>query len=211
MNRIKLLSLSLIFLFLAQGLDAETRRFRCMFSADPATTITVGFEQFNGSGNPFDDEGIAMFYYDTSPHGSNENDYAFSQSVDREIDYKGMENNFIRLTGLTPSTRYYFIVKDDQATSQVFFFETFLSSSRLLSSSHHPLPLCLPRMIPPRCCCCCCYQALSQANQRQYQELVIERDLSLVFFLSCLVQNLKKGFAQRVCSRICRYLPLSPF
>ena len=124
MNLVKLLSLSLIFLFLAQGLDAETRRYRCMFTADPATTMTVGFDQYNSSINPFDDEGIATLYYDTSPHGSNEADYAFNHGVDREEDHKGMDNRFVRLTGLSPETRYYFIIKDDQGTSQVFFFET---------------------------------------------------------------------------------------
>jgi hypothetical protein len=124
MNWFKFSFLLLIGLLISSQILAETRRYRCMFSADPATTMTVGFEQYNGSSNPFDDEGTATLYYDTSPHGSNEADYAFSQGVDREVDHKGMDNKFVRLTDLTPDTRYYFIIKDDQGTSQVFFFET---------------------------------------------------------------------------------------
>lgn len=124
MNWFRFSFLLLISLLISSQILAETRRFRCMFTADPSTTMTIGFEQYNGSSNPFDDEGTATLYYDTSPHGSNEADYAFSQGVDREVDYKGMENNFVRLTGLTPETRYYFIIKDDQGTSQVLFFET---------------------------------------------------------------------------------------
>lgn len=121
MNFIKFSPLILLFVFLSQGLDASTRRFRCMFTADPATTMTIGFDQYNSSGN---DEGTPTLYFDTSPHGSDESQYAFSHAVDRTVNHKGMENNFVRLTGLSPETRYYFMVKDNEGASSVYFFET---------------------------------------------------------------------------------------
>ncbi len=117
--------LALVVLLTIETSMASVQRFRCIITADPSTTMTVGFEQYDGTFfDPFDDEGTPTLYFDTTPHGGDASQYAFSQGSDRVIDFKGMDNNFVRLTGLSPNTRYYFIVQDDQETSPVYFFET---------------------------------------------------------------------------------------
>ncbi len=115
----------LALIFVLEMSFANTRRYRCVWNNDPSTTMTVGFEQYDDSPfDPFDDEGDPAFYYDVVNHGQDASMYAFSQAVDRIQDHKGMENNFVRLTGLQPNTRYYFMIVDDQGASSVMFFET---------------------------------------------------------------------------------------
>ncbi len=112
----------LVFSLIAFTATASIQNFRAMYTADPATTVTIGFEQYNSS--TFGDPGDVIFYWDTVDHGTNTGSYANSKSPDRVVDYKGMDNNFVRLTGLQPATRYYFVVKDDQETTARYFVET---------------------------------------------------------------------------------------
>ncbi len=114
--------LLLLALMSSDFLQAATQRYRCIWNDDPATTMTVGFEQYNDG--LFGSPSAATLYYDVVNHGANEAAYANSKGVDRIEGYKGMDNNFVRLTDLQPNTRYYFIIKDDQNTSPVLFFET---------------------------------------------------------------------------------------
>ncbi len=116
---------SLVFLLLILFVElswANVRRYRCVWNDDPATTMTIGFEQYDDS--IFDSEGTPTLYFDTVNHGMDHTLYAFSQGSDRVVDHKGMENNFVRLKNLQPATRYYFMIKDDQGESGVMFFET---------------------------------------------------------------------------------------
>ncbi len=115
----------IICLFIVEFSFADIRRFRCIWNDDPSTTMTIGFDQYDSNViNPLDDEGTPILYYDVVSHGQNPSDYAFNQEVDRTVDHKGMENNFVRLKNLQPATRYYFIIQDDQGVSSVMFFET---------------------------------------------------------------------------------------
>ena len=104
---------------------ANNRRYRIVITDDPATTIMIGWEQYSGS-NP-------VVYYDTVDHGTNHNNYAFSKSVDRNVTYRGMVNNFAKLTGLTPNTNYYFVINDSQGTSQRFWFRTAPNTNETMS------------------------------------------------------------------------------
>ncbi len=117
--------LPLIFILLiSEMVLGGVRRFRCIWNDDPSTTMTIGFDQYNSSVNPLADEGVPALYYDVVNHGQDASLYANSEAMTRVEDHKGMENNFVRLTGLQPGTRYYFMVKDDQEVSNVMFFET---------------------------------------------------------------------------------------
>jgi hypothetical protein len=120
----KLLIVSII-LASAFSAFANNDKYRLILVDDPATTITVAWNQISGT-NP-------TLHYDIVDHGSNFGLYAFSQTEDRAISYKGMDNRFVRLTGLTPNTNYYFVLNDSEGTSQRFWFRTAPNDNSRLS------------------------------------------------------------------------------
>jgi hypothetical protein len=97
---------------------ANTGKYRLILVDDPATTMTVGWDQLLGSVTS------ATVHYGTVDHGINYLSYAFSKTVDRTIGHRGMNNHFARLTGLTANTNYYFVLHDNEGTSQRFWFRT---------------------------------------------------------------------------------------
>ncbi len=107
----------LSFLLFAQspawGLAA---RLRCMWRDDPATTMVIGWDQVRGS-NP-------LFFYDTQDGGRLTQKYQFKQRPDRIVEAKGMNNHFVRLTGLRPNTTYYFVILDSEGVSRRYAFTT---------------------------------------------------------------------------------------
>ncbi|MBT8377474.1 MAG: metallophosphoesterase family protein, partial [Bacteroidia bacterium] len=105
---------------------ADTDKYRIILTDDPATTITIAWNQGALGINP-------VVYYDVTDHGTDHTLYAFSKTQDRAVVYKGMDNRFVRLSGLTPNTNYYFIIKDSQSTSQRFWFRTAPSDNSRLS------------------------------------------------------------------------------
>ncbi|WP_082795632.1 Ig-like domain-containing protein [Flammeovirga sp. SJP92] len=100
---------------------ANTEKYRLTLRDNPATTITIGWNQVSGS-NP-------VVYYGTTDYGTNYSYYSNSKTVDRSVYYKGMNNQFARLTGLKPNTAYYFVIRDSQGTSKRYWFKTAPSSS----------------------------------------------------------------------------------
>ncbi len=102
------------FLYLTS--NATTDKYRLMFNDDPATTITLGWEQASGS-NP-------EVYYGTTDHGTNWAAYSNSITPYRATSYMGMDNRFAILTGLQPNTAYYFVIKDSDGTGDRFWFKT---------------------------------------------------------------------------------------
>lgn len=107
---------SLLVLLYSLPTQATTDKYRCILRDDPATTMTIAWNQVNGN-NP-------MVHYDVVDHGTNASAYAFSHGVDRSTSRKGMDNQFARLAGLLPNTVYYFVIQDDNSTSQRFSFKT---------------------------------------------------------------------------------------
>lgn len=104
------------FLLSSECLVANTDSYRIMWRADPATSMVIGWNQINGSN--------AIVYYDTVDHGVNSAAYANSQSVDHTVSAYGMDNKFVRLSGLQANTIYYFIIEDNNSTSQRMYFQT---------------------------------------------------------------------------------------
>jgi PKD repeat protein len=96
----------------------STQRYRLMFNDDPATTVTIGWEQVSGS-NP-------IVYYGTTNGGLNSGSYSNSIAPYKTTNYMGMTNKFAKITGLTPNTAYYFIIEDSEGISQpmVYYFKT---------------------------------------------------------------------------------------
>ncbi|WP_169435055.1 purple acid phosphatase family protein [Neolewinella persica] len=111
-------SFLLLFTFLLSPLasSANTQRYRLTWRADPATTMTIGFEQYHGSS--------ARVVYGTEDHGRDANAYPLSANPARFVNHAGMRNVFVRLKGLTPATVYYFLVVDSDGTSRRMSFET---------------------------------------------------------------------------------------
>ena len=95
---------------------ANNDKYRLIINSDPATTITIAWNQISGS-NP-------VVYYGTTDHGTNYSNYSFNQGVDRTVVSRGMNNQFVRLTGLIPNTNYYFVVHDSEGTSARYWFRT---------------------------------------------------------------------------------------
>ncbi len=95
---------------------ANTRRYRLSLQEDPATSVVIGWDQNGGSS-------VAV-YFGTTDFGTNWASYPSFQIPSRTISAHGMDNSFVRLTGLTPDTKYYFVVKDSDGVSDRFWFKT---------------------------------------------------------------------------------------
>ena len=95
---------------------ANTDKYRCIWQDDPATTMTIGWNQISGN-NP-------ILYYDIADHGMDLPSYVWSKTIDRSVFAKGMNNQFVRLTNLQSNTIYYFIIADSEGVSQRMSFKT---------------------------------------------------------------------------------------
>lgn len=100
-------------------------KYRLVLNGDPATTMTIGFNQISGT-NP-------TVHYGTVDHGTDYTLYPNSQAEDRAVVYRGMDNRYVRLTGLAPNTNYYFVINDSEGTSERFWFKTTPSDLSRLS------------------------------------------------------------------------------
>jgi hypothetical protein len=105
-----------LFIFSQNILSALTDRYRVMWVDDPATTMTIGWEQISGS-DP-------VVYFDKYNGGQDFANYGLYQKADRKVWSKGMNNHFARLTNLQPNTIYHFIIKDSEGVSQKMSFKT---------------------------------------------------------------------------------------
>ncbi len=103
-------------LIFSMNINATTDKYRLSLRGNPATSIVIGWNQVSGSN--------ARVYYGTTDYGTNYNSYPNSAAPSRTSSYKGMNNNFVRLTGLQPNTAYYFVIRDSQGTSRRLWFKT---------------------------------------------------------------------------------------
>lgn len=113
------LKLALVLLLLGLNIpeaESKTARYRCIIRDEPATTITIGWDQVSGS-NP-------IVYYGTSDFGANAAQYPLKDAPQRVVTAKGMNNHFARLSKLKPNTIYYFVIVDTEGSSQRFSFRT---------------------------------------------------------------------------------------
>jgi hypothetical protein len=101
----------------AQNLNAfgtsGARFLRISYAGDPSTTAVIGWDQVSGT------NGSGVVHYGTSAGV-----YTNTKAVDRTITFRSMNNNFVRLTGLTPKTNYYFKIVDSQGQTNEFWFTT---------------------------------------------------------------------------------------
>jgi len=106
----------IFFITLVNLAFGATDKYRLIINGDPATTMTIGWNQISG-------HSVAVLY-GTQDHGQDFEQYENFQLPDRTVLYKGMNNHFVRLTGLQPNTAYYFVIVDSEGVSQRFWFKT---------------------------------------------------------------------------------------
>lgn len=114
---IEQLILSFFFSFICfHSAFGKVERLRSMWRDDPTTTMVIGWDQTAGT-NP-------VLYYTTKNRGGDMAAYATTQTPDRVIVIKGMNNHFVRLKGLRPGTTYYFKIEDTEGSTAVHSFQT---------------------------------------------------------------------------------------
>ena len=97
--------------------DSHTEKFRVVWSSDPTTEATIGWNQKKGE--------PGVVHFGTEDLGRKHHLYPETQKVDRSHRYTETINNcFVRLTGLTPNTRYFFCIKDAAGVSRRLSFLT---------------------------------------------------------------------------------------
>jgi hypothetical protein len=109
---------NILFLFFCMTIYCygNNDKYRLILADDPATTITIAWDQISGTS--------PTVHYGTTDFGTDYLMYPNTQTEDRAIVYRGMDNRFVRLTGLTPNTNYYFVIHDNEGTSDRFWFRT---------------------------------------------------------------------------------------
>ncbi len=112
------LTTHLILLLSAFALDANAlaEKFRAIWYDNPSSSIVIAWHQASGD-NP-------VLYLDVNDFGTNVGEYGVSKRPDHIQLAKGMNNHFVRLTGLIPNVTYYFIIKDSEGLSRRMFFTT---------------------------------------------------------------------------------------
>lgn len=95
---------------------ATTDKYRLVIQDNPATKIVIGWNQVSGT-NP-------IVYYGITNYGNDFQRYENQKSADRKVQFRGMNNHFARLDGLTPNTAYYFVIRDSDGQSEQYWFKT---------------------------------------------------------------------------------------
>lgn len=95
---------------------SKTDKYRLTLRDNPATTVVIGWNQLSGE-NP-------VICYGNIDHGDLWEKYDKNAKPDRTVSFAEMENNFVRLTDLTPNSSYFFVIKDSEGVSKRFWFKT---------------------------------------------------------------------------------------
>ena len=96
--------------------NESIKRIRLSWTDDPATTMTIGWDQIKGS-DP-------VVYYGTEDFGTDTSKYPLFKLPDFAEDHLDMNTYMVHLTGLIPDTAYYFVIEDNINTSERIWFRT---------------------------------------------------------------------------------------
>jgi len=103
-------------IFLSTVSFSKTDKYRLTLRDNPSTSVVIGWNQVSGD-NP-------LVYYGTTDYGDLWDKYQQQAAPDRSITFAEMENQFVRLSGLTPNTSYFFVIKDSEDISRRLWFKT---------------------------------------------------------------------------------------
>ncbi len=121
MSKLPRLLLIIVFVIVYSISNAGNSKYRVIIRDNPSTDIVIAWDQTSGS-NP-------IVYYDVIDYGTNWASYSHQRTPDRTVSYRGMNNNYVRLSALSPGTIYYFLIKDSEGTSQRLSFKTISNNS----------------------------------------------------------------------------------
>lgn len=113
----------LIFMSTTDMLSAQIRRIRAVYNFDPATQITIGFENVSGTTGALGPK----LYFSQTDHGIDLNAYAADNppmEITEQIFGRGMNNAFFEVMNLTPGTNYYFVISDGTTTTPRYYVKT---------------------------------------------------------------------------------------
>ncbi|TFG97502.1 MAG: metallophosphoesterase family protein, partial [Calditrichales bacterium] len=97
--------------------EATTARYRLVWNDDPATTMTIGWDQLRGE--------KPVVYFGEEDFGKEWKDYPFNAHPAMiRTGFRGMNTHFARLTELKPDQTYYFVIKDSEGIGERFWFKT---------------------------------------------------------------------------------------
>lgn len=96
---------------------AASDKYRLVWNSDPASTITIAWDQLDSFGNP-------VVCYSETDHGRKFWKYKNEQTATRVFKHYGMNTHFAKLSGLKGNTAYYFVIKDGQGVSKRYWFKT---------------------------------------------------------------------------------------
>jgi len=106
----------LIALVAVLSAQARTDKYRLSWTDDPATTMTVAWNQIDGW--------RPELRFDTQDRGEDVEAYAQSQGPDLVRRSQGLRHHFVFLRNLKPDTAYYFVVRDSNSVSPRIWFRT---------------------------------------------------------------------------------------
>ncbi|MEM8489317.1 MAG: fibronectin type III domain-containing protein [Pseudomonadota bacterium] len=101
---------------IGQPAHAAVEKVRAMFRDDPASSIVIGWNQVSGDS--------PVVRYGTTDFGTNAAAYSTAASPDRVVDFRGMNNHFVRLSTLESDTPYYFVIEDSEGVSARYWIRT---------------------------------------------------------------------------------------
>lgn len=96
--------------------SSKTEKHRISWVSDPATSVTICWNQLQGK--------PGVVYFGEEDERRKTGRYPKNRKTDRVQKYDGMTNCFVRLSGLSPDTRYFFCIKDESGVSRRFQFHT---------------------------------------------------------------------------------------
>jgi hypothetical protein len=96
---------------------AASDKYRLVWNDDPATTMTVAWDQIDPSGSP-------VVCYAEADYGRDYARYRNKQTATRIVKQYDMNTHFAKLTGLKGNTTYFFVIKDNQGVSKRYWFRT---------------------------------------------------------------------------------------
>ncbi|MCK5456836.1 MAG: fibronectin type III domain-containing protein, partial [Melioribacteraceae bacterium] len=96
---------------------AASDKYRLAWNDDPATTMTVIWDQLKGN-DP-------KVYYGKEDFGRDYTEYPLTQEPTRKLlNNYGMNTYFSEIKDLEPDQNYYFVIKDEFEVSERFYFRT---------------------------------------------------------------------------------------
>jgi hypothetical protein len=96
---------------------AASDKYRLIWNDNPATTITIAWDQNDSVKNP-------AVYYGRADQERKYWKYEGNQTASRVARQYDMNTHFTKLSGLKGNTAYYFVIKDDRGVSERFWFKT---------------------------------------------------------------------------------------